>query len=132
MLIVAPEEATRSQLEEAVTQWRNTREVRLAVEKEAALLKKEEDEIKNFIIAVSRAQKYEAVVIGGRMTSVTTKEQAICEDRPAFCKYILDNDALDLLQFRVSESAIKERVEAGIEVPGIGYIDVYQLSDKKA
>lgn len=132
MTLPAIEECTRPQLEQVVRDWRVSREARLAKEKEAAMLAKTEVALKDYIIAVSRAQQYEAVVTGGRMTSVTAKAQAICEDRVQFTKYVLDTEQLDLLQFRISESAIKERAEAGVVVPGIGYIDVYNLSDKKA
>lgn len=127
-----PAEATRDEINAAVVEWRDQREKRLAAEKVAAKLKEREDELKNFLIAAMTTQAYEGVVIGGRGTGVRTTEVPICEDRAAFDQYILDNRDLSLLQFRLATTAINERIEAGIALPGIAFIDKYDLYDRKA
>ncbi len=128
----APIDATREQINAAVTEWREQREKRLAAEKVAAKLKEREDQLKEFLIAAMLEQKYEGTTVGGRNTGLRTTEVPICEDRAAFDQYVLDNRDLSLLQFRLATTAINERIEAGITLPGIAFIDKYDLYDRKA
>ena len=127
-----PEAASREEVEQAVKVWRETRALRLEQEKVADETKKLETSAKDFIISAMIAQKWEGIVIGDRLTKVSTKTVPTVEDRQALCDYIIENKALDLLQFRLATGALKERAEAGVVVPGIGSVDVYDLSDKKA
>ena len=127
-----PMEASRADVTDSVKAWRELRAKRLEVEKEAEKIKQQELAHKNFVIAAMLGQKYEGIVEGGRVTGVNTKEVPTCADREAFDKFVLSTGSLDLLQFRLATGAINARFEAGIEVPGIEFIDTYDLYDRKA
>lgn len=127
-----PENATRDDIEKATLIWRSLREERLAQEKIAAKIKEQEDETKQFLIASMLGQKMEGVLIDGRQTGVKTTEISIVIDKHAFSEYVLDSRSLELLQFRISESAIKELEDEGEVVPGIGKLDKFDLFDRKS
>lgn len=125
-------EATREEINAAVTQWRAVRTERLALEKEANKVRERETALKDFIIGAMQAQKYEGTICEGRQTYVRTTEVPNAEDRLLFSNYILMNGALELLQFRPAVGALKELRDAGVEVPGIAWVEVYDLGDKQA
>lgn len=131
-LDIEPKEATRSQTEEVIVAWRNKRDERLAADKVAKLLKEEEEHFKSWLINVFIQQKFEGMVIGGKITGLSPKEVPVVEDKEKFCTYILETHQLELLQFRLATGAIKEREEAGISVPGIGHLETYDLFNRKA
>lgn len=126
-----PAEATREEVENAIMQWRGYRAQRLEAEKVANKLKERETEFKTFVLEAFKQQKFEGMLIGGRMTGLSTKEVATVSDKEALVRYILATGQLDLLQFRLSTGAVDERKENGEEVPGTEYIDVYDLFDRK-
>jgi len=128
----APDEATRLEIEGAVAEWRQVRAERLAAEKVAAKIKERETELKEFLVAAMTSQAYEGVVRDGRLTYVRESEVPTASDRLALEKYILETGQLDLLQFRVAVGAVRERQAAGVEVPGIEMVTVYDLGDRKA
>lgn len=127
-----PIEADRILTEETIKLWRAKRVERLAKEKEAEILEKQEKEMKSWLIAVFQEQKFEGMVIDQRITGLSKREVHIVEDREAFIQYIYDNEAIDLLQFRISEGAINEREENGITVPGVDVAEIPDLFDRKA
>jgi len=122
--------ATRHQLETATILWRQTREARLRMERQAEAIRHFETGLKSWIVEVFKGQEQEGVLIDGRITSLTTRPQATVEDKEKFLKHIRETGELDLLQYRLSTSAVDLRKEDGKEVPGVIYIDVYDLSDK--
>lgn len=127
-----PAQAPRNLVENAIKAWRETRQKRLDLDKEVEKIKSFETAMKNWIILALQNQAIEAMVVDGRMTSVNIKDQWTVEDKPALSTYILTTGQLDLLQFRLSKTAIDERIAEGMEIPGLGSIPVYELSDKKA
>lgn len=122
----------RRDIENMIIHWRQVREDRLAADKVAAQLKEHELETKNWIINVLRDEHWEGFIINGRQTSLRVGEQPTCEDKVALTDYILTSGALDLLEFRLAKRAIAERRDHGFDVPGVRWVDVYDLSDKKA
>ena len=52
------------------------------------------------------------------LVSVKRTDVPTIKDSAAFDKYVLENDALDLLQRRLSTVAWRARVEAGESIPG--------------
>ena len=72
-LDIEPKEATRSQTEEVIVAWRNKRDERLAADKVAKLLKEEEEHFKSWLINVVIQQKFEGMVIGGKIAPVIGK-----------------------------------------------------------
>jgi len=127
-----PSTATREEVTAAVGKWRELREERLAADKVAAELKKQENEVKQFIISALIAQKYEGIVLGQRITGLSEKEQPVVTERSVFEDFVLKEKALHLLQFRISAPAIREMQEAGIVIPGVGSEMLYDLFDRKA
>lgn len=127
-----PTTATREEVTKAVGEWRRLREERLAADKIAEALKKEENVQKQFILSALIAQKYEGIVLDGRITGVSDKDQPVVKDRQAFEKFVLKKKALHLLQFRLSTAAVREMQEAGVDVPGVENETIHDLFDRKA
>lgn len=127
-----PADADRKQLEEAVSMWREVRAKRLELGRLTQSMQDFETGFKSWIIEVMRQQEQEGVVRDGRITSLSKKLMATVEDKEALLNHIKQTGELDLLQFRLSTSAVDERKENGVDVPGTTYIDVYDLGDKKA
>lgn len=123
-------EITRAGLDKLVSAWRKAREKRLAAEKKIEPLKNEEALLKEMVMDVLLAQQFDGAVVGGRVTSLTSKDIMVADDPAALSAYILESKQLDLLQFRISPKAIQERLDAGITVPGIGTVKKYDLSDR--
>ena len=128
----SPNEATRQEIEQAVAEWRAVRAERLAAEKVAEQIKSRELDLKDFIVAAMTSQHYEGIVKEGRMTYVRQSQVPMASDRLSFENYILQTQDLSLLQFRPAVGAIRERLEAGVEVPGIVMVDTFDLGDRKA
>lgn len=104
---------------------------RLAKSKEVDEMKKQEATLRSTIIA----QLHEIGLDGGKGTKATaailTSDQAVMEDWPAFWAFCRDNDALDLVQKRVSITAVRERWDQSEEIPGLRKIEVEDLSLNK-
>lgn len=130
--MIDPTVATREEVTAAVGEWRRLREERLAADKIAEALKKEENVQKQFILSALIAQKYEGIVLDGRITGVSDKDQPVVKDRQAFEEYILRNKALHLLQFRISTAAVRELKDNDISVPGVDFETIHDLFDRKA
>lgn len=123
---------TTSTCAELITQWRAMRAARLAKDKEAAQLKEEETILKTELIGIFRSGvQGDGQVVDGRVTGLSTKEQPIVGDRDKVVNYIWENKDLSILQFRLSTTAITELKDGGVDVPGIEYIDAYELYDRK-
>lgn len=93
------------------------RQKRLDAEKVAAALKEKEDALKEYIIdnldkdsggAIGKAYKVEVV----------RGEKPVVDDWPAFFAYVGRTKAWDLLQRRVSEKALADRIADGKKIPG--------------
>jgi len=125
-------EATRAQTEEIISMWREQRTKRLEANRIMEELKKKEVALSSWLLEVFKQQKFEGMLIGGRITGLSKKEVPIVEDKTAFMDYIKKTGELDLLQFRLSNSAVEEREMNGVAVPGIGHTDVFELFDRKS
>lgn len=131
-LDVPATEATRQQAEEIIRAWRAKRAERLEADKVAAALKEDESAMKQWIIEVFRAQAFEGMVTDKRITGVATKKMAVVDDREVLIDYIYKNRAIDILQFRLSQTAIDERVDQWEAVPGIRTEEFLDIYDRKA
>ena len=126
-----PAKATREEVEEAIKNWRMYRQKRLDEEKIADKTKEKENAFKSFVLEAFKQQKFEGMIIDGRSTGLSTKKVAAVEDKESFVAHILATGQIDLLQFRLSEGAVKERWANEEEVPGVGEVEVYDLFDRK-
>lgn len=96
-----------------------TRNKRLALQKQVDALEAEEAALKEHII--NTLPKSNASGVAGKLArvSVDTKDVPQVEDWTAFYKYVKKNDAFELLQRRLTDASVKERLEAGVKLPGI-------------
>lgn len=127
-----PDEAEREVVEKAIVMWRELRTDRLEAERQARVLKNDEDKLKSFLIEAFKQQKLEGMIIDGRSTGLSTKTQPSVADKEAFLAYIKETGQLDLLQFRLATGAVQERWNSEVEVPGIEEIELYDLFDRKS
>lgn len=132
MIDTPPIEATRPQVEQAIVAWRAKRAERLEAQRLVDAMQKEESALKSWLIAVFKEQAYEGMVIESRITGLSTREVHSVVDRDALVNYIYENEAIDLLQFRLSESAVGAREEVGQTVPGLDIVEVYDIFDRKS
>lgn len=111
------------------------REARLAKEREAAVLQKEESACREYLI--NSLPKSQASGISGKLARVLVedKEIIVMEDWPAFYEYMRKNSAKNpgvwsMMQRRVNEAAIREVLDAGKPVPGAkkGTVPVLRLN----
>lgn len=109
-----------------------TREKRLALDKESDALKKDEAFYQQLLIDQLKLQDITA--IGGKLISVKLaplKNKPHVTDWPEFYKYILKTKDFSLLQRRPGEAAIAERWDDGKVVPGVEKFPVATLSVSK-
>ena len=107
------------------------RNKRLAEQKKVDEIAAEETALKNHII--ENLPKSEASGVAGKLARVTvvTKQVPQVKDWDAFYKYVKKTGSFDLMQKRLIYGAIKERWEAGKEVPGVGHFNAVSVSINK-
>lgn len=105
--------------------------VRLAMEKEAAEVKKRETEIKEYIIA--NLSKSDDTGAAGKKyrAQIKTKRKPRVEDWPSFHEFIRVNNRMDLLQKRIADKAVMEMHENGELPPGLDTMLVPEISITK-
>lgn len=107
------------------------RNKRLSEQKKVDEIAAEETALKNHII--ENLPKSEASGVAGKLARVTvvTKQVPQVKDWDAFYKYVKKTGSFDLMQKRLTDAAIKERWEAGKEVPGVEHFNVVSVSINK-
>jgi hypothetical protein len=122
----------RDFIDELAEEYLNLRAERLAIDKCAADAKKLEETAK---------QKLEKHMLDSGTTDYKgdhLRVQMEREFKPTATdwglvqKFVIDNNAFDLFQKRLTESAVKSRWEDGISIPGIEKFPVNKLSITKA
>lgn len=101
---------------------------RLELSKKVDALKTQEAQLRAKIIAQLRDVDLESgsgLIATG---SITTSKEARMLDWNEFWQWAVEHDARDVIQKRVSITAIRERWEAGVEVPGLEAVEVADLS----
>jgi hypothetical protein len=115
-----------------VDAYKSLNEMRLAEQKRVDALKAQEDELKYQILGFLEQHPEVRGVFGTTHKAIIkTSEEPIIEDRAELEKYIVEQDAWDVVSIRLSAPALRDRQEAGEEVPGVGFIDVTKLSITK-
>lgn len=111
--------------------YADLKDSRLAAQKDVDKIEEEEKALKEHLIAL--LPKVDASGISGKHHRVTVKVKHIptIEDPTLFYAGVAKKKAWDLLQRRLSESAVQERWDAGETIPGVGTITVYTLSLNK-
>jgi hypothetical protein len=93
---------------------------RLALDREARLLKSEEDGLKALLHQTMSDMGLTELNTPEGKAVITEKQKPYISDFAALEGYIREHGALDLLQKRLTESAVKLRWEDGIQIPGVG------------
>jgi hypothetical protein len=107
------------------------RNKRLVEQKKVDLIAAEESALREHII--NTLPKSEASGVAGKLARVTvvTKSVPQVKDWAAFYKYVKKTGSFDLMQKRLTDTAIKERWEAGKEIPGVVHFDAVSVSINK-
>lgn len=108
-----------------------TRAARLAKEKEAEELKSQESQLKQHLI--DNLPKSETTGVAGKTArvQVVVKQRVGVDNWDALYAHIKKTGAFDLLQRRVSDTAVKDRWENSKQVPGVSATPVVDVSITK-
>ena len=116
------------ELSALVDEYDSLRNERLAADKVAALLKKRESAVAERLIEEMCAQDTFFCASKSRRVKMTPISKPKAVDWGIIYAYMKENDAMDLVQRRLHETAINDRIEEGEEIPGIQFIQVNKLS----
>lgn len=107
------------------------REKRIAIEHQAAEIAKDEAKLRDHII--NCLPKQDATGVRGKIAqvSISTKTKPTVKDWTAVWAYVKKNNAFELLQRRLNETAVAERWEHNREIPGVEKFDVVTVSCTK-
>jgi len=117
---------------ELALQWRTLRAQRLDLERQAKKIEEKEKELKLTLIGRLSKAANKALSFNGRVIQLVTKEQPAVSDWPALWKHIQKTGAFELVQQRLSTTAVVEHWEAGEKIPGVSKLPVESLSDTQA
>lgn len=107
------------------------REKRLGEQKKVDVIEEEEKALKEHLI--QNLPKSEASGVAGKVARVTVVTKVIpqVEDWDKFYAHIKKKGEFDLMQRRVSDTAVKERWDAGKQVPGVKTFNALTVSINK-
>jgi len=120
-----------AELSALVDTFNQARNKRLAADKEARALKSVETKLKEQILHVMIDQDCGFAAGMDVRVKLQTKSKPQATDWSLVYDYMIQNDAMDLVQKRLTESAVNARLEDGIEIPGIEFYEVNDLSVAK-
>lgn len=109
----------------------STREARLSVQKQVDELASRESAIKDFLI--EQLPKGDASGVAGSYARVSlkTKTKAQVENWEDLYRHIEETGSWELVQRRISETAVRDRWEQGEEVPGVSKFHSIEVSCTK-
>ena len=105
-----------------------TRVKRLEAEKEIKAFKTQEVAYRIRIKQMLDAASLESGSGKTATTSISYMVEPSPKDWPAIYQYIVKNDAFDLLQRRLSATAVRDRWNDDLLIPGIDKFDAWDLS----
>jgi len=117
-----------SHLPDLVNQYISVRAQRLAKDAEAKEIKEFEEVLKEAIVSKYREQGLKVLGASNGIVKMSVLIEPIAQEWPTIWEYIRENGTFELLHKRLANLAVKERWDAGIELPGIGRVEVYKLS----
>ena len=107
---------------------KTTENERLALDRQSKLLKVEEDNLKAQVLEELHKLGLDHVDYGDLGSArIERKVKPYIADFTALEGYIVEHRATDLLQKRLTESAVKLRWDDGIVIPGIGVSEEEKL-----
>jgi hypothetical protein len=107
-------------LKETALEYSTKKAERLAADKVARSLKTEEDNLAFAITLYCRENGGAGVDLATVMIEYDTKLTPVAQDWDAIHQYIRENDAIDLVHKRLTESAVRLRWDDDIVIPGVG------------
>lgn len=111
----------------------DTRELRLAMERDVDAVKKREAAIREHIID-NLSKREEKGAAGQRyMAKITTKTKPVVGEGkwPAFFEYVRKTGRFDLLQKRLADKAVMDMLENDEKVPGVEKFNAVDVSITK-
>lgn len=112
---------TEPTLQELITQSKNLRNIAADHTRMADDAKAKREEIDQQIIALLEAQGVDSTRTDVASVSISTTNCPNVDDWDAFASYVVQNNAVYLLQRRVSGKAVEELVAGGETVPGVSF-----------
>ena len=117
-----------AELGKLVDDFNVARNLRLAADKDAKRLKSIEVEMKDRILGEMIEQQVGFAAGMDIRVKRKTVNKPQAADWDQVYKYMVENDAMDLVQKRLHERAVNDRFEDGITIPGIEFYEVNDLS----
>lgn len=103
------------------------RKQRLALNREADLLEQQEKKLQNDLIEAMRASGDDTFTDGDDEAYLTISQEPVVTSWPKLLDYIRENDALDILQKRVTASSVKARWADNVSLPGVDAVEKASL-----
>jgi len=100
-------------------EYEQTKADRLAADKQSRTLKTKEDQL-HAEMCMYCSQQGSGVDLGDVLIEYNTAIKPVAEDWSAIHQFIKDNDAIDLVHRRLTESAVQLRWDDGVVIPGVG------------
>jgi hypothetical protein len=100
-----------------ISEYMSIKAERLEHDRKSRALQVKEEVLKYAIVSAHKGGTL--FVPEGVDFSYEEKSEPFVEDWPVFIQWIIDNDAPDLLQRRITVSAVWARMELGIDLPGV-------------
>lgn len=112
-------------------EYHRVREIRLAMDKIVEGVKERETELQEHLI--NNLSKADDTGVAGLKyrAQVTTKTMPKVNDWPVFYAYVAKSGDFDMLQKRLADKAVMERLEDGVVLPGVEKMRVPSLSITK-
>jgi len=120
-----------SHLPDLVNSYIALRAQRLNLDKEAALVKEQEELLKDTIISKMRESDVNAIGADNGLVKMSKLVEPVATDWPQVWAHIQETGHFDLLHKRLANLAIKARWEEGENIPGVGQQEIYKLSVSK-
>jgi hypothetical protein len=122
---------TLEEMRKLTDEYYSIREERYAADKVAATLKQRENAAKAALLEAF--QEHEISSLGGSVCrlDLTEKPEPVVQDWAPLWEHIQRTGEFDLLQRRLGAAAVKERWDAGVQVPGVTSLPVFSFSVHK-
>lgn len=121
-----------SHLPDLVNQYISVRAQRLELDRQSKVVKEAEDDLQKVIVSKMREQDMKALGATNGLVKLHESEEPVAENWEEIWQFIKENNAWELLHKRITVTAVKERWNDGIAVPGVGKSTVFKLTVSKA
>jgi hypothetical protein len=124
-------EVISSHLPDLVNQYISIRAQRLELDRQSKVVKEAEDDLQKVIVSKMREGDMKALGAANGLVKLHESEEPVAENWEEIWAFIKANDAWELLHKRITITAVKERWNDGVAVPGVGKSTVYKLTVSK-